>query len=283
MGRWDYNNYTPSTPRPVKGGIKAGGRETGGKNWWAKRWIKVLESFDIGARLGRGRTYARRGQVISVNIGKGLVTAQVQGSRVRPYKVSIKIKQLSPEQWQRVIDILAAEALYSAKMLSGEMPADIEEVFSQAGVSLFPEQYHDLETDCSCPDWSNPCKHIAAVYYILGQEFDQDPFLIFKLRGLEREEIMGQLAKTEAHPDIPEYQPEPLPLDHKAFWVGEELPEDFLAGTILPSSRAAILQRMGNFPLWRGKESLEKSLKPVYIKASDLGLNLATGEKPGCD
>lgn len=186
--------------------------------------------------------------------------------------------QVSSEQWQRVIDLLATEALFSAKLLSREMPADIEGVFSRAGVSLFPEQYRDLETDCSCPDWSNPCKHIAAVYYILGQEFDRDPFLIFQLRGLDREELMGQLTKTEASQDIPEHQPEPLPLGHADFWSGEVLPEDFLIGSPLFSSQAAILRRLGNFPLWRGKESLEKSLKQVYIKAPEIGLKLATGE-----
>lgn len=290
MGRWDYYNYTPSTPRPVKGGIKAEvKRGRAAKNWWAKQWNDVLEGFQLGARLSRGRAYARQGQVLSVEIGKGTVTAEVQGSRAKPYKVKIKVKVLSSDQWQKVTDLLAAEAIFTAKLLAGEMPADIEEVFARAGVSLFPERSHDLETDCSCPDWSNPCKHIAAVYYILGQEFDRDPFLIFKLRGMEREELISRLARTgpvdpgkgretEAGHwagELAEITPEPLPADPESFWAGGTVPEDLLAGTAVPSLRAALLRQAGDFPLWRGERPLLKELELMYIKEADYGLGLA--------
>ena len=84
--------------------------------------------------------------------------------------------------------MLSQQVIFTAKLLAGEMPQDIEQAFTDAGLSLFPAQSKDLDTECSCPDWSNPCKHIAAVYYLLGEEFDRNPFLIFKLRGMEREE-----------------------------------------------------------------------------------------------
>lgn len=85
------------------------------------------------------------------------------------------------------------EAIYAAKLLTGEMPADIEDVFAAAGVSLFPDNSKDLETSCSCPDWANPCKHVAAVYYLLGERFDADPFLIFAVRGRSKEQIIDVL------------------------------------------------------------------------------------------
>ena len=182
--RWSGWGYEPSRPREAKGGIKSQSKRGDfGKSWWARRWIEVLESFDIGARLQRGRAYARKGQVLSIEIDKGCVTASVQGSRARPYDVKINVATLSDDNWSRVVDALSEQAIFAAKLLSGEMPEDIEQAFKNIKLSLLPEKRKDLDTDCSCPDWSNPCKHIAAVYYLIGEEFDRDPFLIFKLRG----------------------------------------------------------------------------------------------------
>src|SRR5215218_651606 len=194
MAWYDYEYYPKSTPRQAKGGIKAQSKRGGfGESWWAKRWIQVLESFNIGARLSRGRSYARNGQVLAIAIEKGKVEAKVQGSRPRPYDVTIEVKTLSESEWAKVIDALGRQALFAAKLLAGEMPQDIEPLFQEVGLSLFPAKLGDLTTACSCPDWSNPCKHIAAAYYLLGEEFDRDPFLIFTLRGLGRDALIAAL------------------------------------------------------------------------------------------
>ena len=194
---WNDEYFPPSRPRKAKGGIKAQSKRGGfGESWWAKRWIEVLESFDLGARLARGRSYARSGQVLSIAIEKGKVKAKVQGSRPKPYAVTIEVKPLAEPTGTKVLDGAGRQALFAAKLLAGEMPQDIETVFQEVGLSLFPAQLGDLKTDCSCPDWSNPCKHIAAVYYLLGEEFDRDPFLIFTLRGLGRDALMARLGAT---------------------------------------------------------------------------------------
>ena len=199
MGRWDFFDYTPSKPRPARGGIKAQSRRGSfGANWWGKRWIAVLEGFHLGARLSRGKSYARQGQVLSVAVDRGVVTASVQGSRAKPYQIKIGLKAFAPAEWKRVAGLLAAEPILVAKMLASELPGEIERAFAGAGLSLFPERHDDLKTSCSCPDWSNPCKHIAAVYYILGEAFDQDPFLIFKLRGRDRQELFEMLGNSPA-------------------------------------------------------------------------------------
>jgi uncharacterized Zn finger protein len=161
------------------------------RSWWATRWLAVLAGFDIGARLGRGRSYAHNGQVLSIDIARGEVKAKVQGSRPKPYDITIGVKQLSAKDWAKLVKALGGQALFVAKLLADEMPQDIETVFKDAGLSLFPGQRADLTTACSCPDWSNPCKHIAADYYLLGEEFDRDTFLIFRLRGLSREELFA--------------------------------------------------------------------------------------------
>ena len=149
-------------------------------------------------RLSRGRSYARRGQVIDIDVAPGQVTSRVQGSRRTPYKVNIQLKPLSDRQWDKVLDALAEQAIFAAQLLNGEMPADIEEVFEAVQVPLFPASRGDLKTDCSCPDWANPCKHIAAVYYLLGERFDEDPFLLFELRGRSQEEIAAALRERRA-------------------------------------------------------------------------------------
>ncbi len=298
MRRWgDFWIYERSVPRQAKGGIRAQSkRGTFGESWWAKRWISVLESFNIGARLGRGRNYARSGQVLSIDIEKGNVRAKVQGSRPSPYRIAIEMKSIPLANWGKLVNVLSHQAIYVAKLLAGEMPQDIERIFQSAGLSLFPEKSKDLKTECSCPDWSNPCKHIAAVYYLLGEEFDRDPFLIFKLRGLSREELIRMLGsgkketgrkkgKGKTHPAREEEKTppalEPISADASLFWNGGNLPEDFCGEVQIPPVSAALLKRLGNFPFWRGKERFLDVLEPTYARASARGLAVFLGEKNG--
>ncbi len=286
-GYWDY--YKPTKPRTVKGGIKAQSRRGAfGESWWAKRWIAVLESFNIGARLNRGRSYARKGQVMNVDISKGTVKAKVQGSSSRPYNITIKIKTLSETDWKKLAQELAREALFAAKLLAGEMPQEIEQSFTQAGLSLLPAKLCDLETGCSCPDWSNPCKHIAAVYYLLGEEFDRDPFLIFRLRGMSREELIELLGATgaedlhgmpsaQAQMAATEAPREPIAANADSFWRGGDLPPDLFGEINHPPASAALPKRLGNFPFWRGTERFLEALEPVYAQASTRGLGVFLG------
>jgi uncharacterized Zn finger protein len=296
MSRWYYRDYyTPAPPRQVKGGIKAQTKRGGfGESWWAKRWIAVLESFNIGARLGRGRSYARRGQVVSIAVAKGSVTAAVQGTRAKPYGVAITVKSLSGPEWNKILKALSEQVIFAAKLLAGEMPDNIEDVFKEQKISLFPQKLKDLHTSCSCPDWSNPCKHIAAVYYLIGEEFDRDPFLIFKLRGMDRDELvrgLGQIngnrkekrrqpgSKIEEPEPAFSQAPEPLPADPDLFWrsPGRDRPEE--KEVSIPRLSAALVKRLGSFPLWRGEEHFVESLERVYSTASSQGLDVYLGTR----
>lgn len=163
--------------------------------WWGKQWIDVLESFGWANRLERGRRYARNGSVSELNIEKGKIVAKVRGSRNTPYKVTIKLAKLKKKQWQTVLKYLSTKALYAAKLLSGNMPEDIAAIFQEAGVNLLPEDDSELSTKCSCPDFAVPCKHIAAVHYLIARELDKDPFLVFKLRGMAKDEVLDHLLK----------------------------------------------------------------------------------------
>lgn len=276
------NRYVTNAPVEVRGGIKAQTKSGSfGKSWWAKRWIAVLEGFDLGVRLSRGKTYARRGQVSSIDVTKGRVVATVQGSRARPYAVEIAVKALAGEEWARVTEALASEVIFAAKLLGGDMPHDIEKVFTEAGSALFPATANDLRTSCSCPDWSNPCKHVAAVYYLLGEEFDRDPFLIFTLRGMTRGELVELLGGGGDHADAPKIEQrtsEPLSADPVAFWNGGGVPDDVYGVVEAPPVGAALIRRLGGFPFWRGKEPFVESVEPLYARASERALDVLSGE-----
>src|SRR5713226_6015713 len=284
MGRWrdDYDNwgyYEPSRPIRVQGGIKTK-KEYGqiGETWWSKRWIAVLESFNMGARLTRGRSYARQGQVLSIDVQPGQVKARVQGSRPRPYNVEIHLKPLSDQDWDKVTEAMAAQAIFAAKLLAGEMPTNIEEAFSAVNVSLFPTAAKELDTDCSCPDWANPCKHIAAVYYLLAERFDEDPFLIFKLRGRTKEQIIealrekrvetlpseGAIPSTDAEDTAGANAAAPIEENADTFWLAGEALVSFAIHPGDPSVDKAILKRLGNAPFTVAGQNMTALLAKAY-------------------
>jgi uncharacterized Zn finger protein len=286
MARWsDFPYFPPSQPLEARGGIKARSKGGFGKQWWSRRWVAVLEALNLGGRLQRGRSYARRGQVLSIEIEPERVSAEVQGSRPTPYRITIAVKPLAGADRSRVAAAVAESPLHVAKLMAGEMPEDIESLFDRAGVSLFPARASELRTDCSCPDWSNPCKHIAAVYYLLGEEFDRDPFLIFRLRGIAREEIvelMGSRSRPTAPRKAPRDERPPIAAGKAApehFWEGTA-PDGDLFGVVEPPPRSApILRRLGPFPFWRGEEDLLDALAPLYPAAVSIAAAALVGER----
>ncbi len=205
--------------------------------------------------------------MLSIDVQKGGITAQVQGSRAEPYDVNIKVRPLLPAEWKRLAAELSSQAIFLARLLAGEMPQDIEQVFRDAKLSLFPEKAKEISTSCSCPDWSNPCKHVAAVYYLLGEAFDQDPFLIFRMRGMHRDEFTAMLGegRTAAEPVSP---PVPLPSAPAEFWTSKPLPTDLPGDLTPPRVAAALPRRLGNLQFWRGEVPLLKALEPAYEQAT---------------
>jgi uncharacterized Zn finger protein len=185
-------------PIPVEGGVRARTqRGRIGQRWWSRRFTDILERQCDPGRLARGRAYARKGQVVSLEVSPGLVRAPVQGSRPEPYQVALQIDAYGPAEWASLVEAIGARAVHRAKLLAGEMPPELEEVFAEAGLPLFPEGTLDME--CSCPDWAGgggwgrPCKHLSAVLYLLAEAFDDDPFLVLAWRGMGKDALLGAL------------------------------------------------------------------------------------------
>ncbi|MDD1761358.1 MAG: SWIM zinc finger family protein, partial [Methanothrix sp.] len=222
---------------------------------------------------------------IGIDVKEGSVKAKVQGTFSQPYKVTIELEPLTNEEWEKALKVMAEKAAFSAHLLSGQMPENIEEAFSVSGLSLFPRDGSDLETNCTCPDWSNPCKHIAAVYFLLAEEFDRDPFLIFKLRGKGKDELMEELRalrcqgaiqeemqKTGAMPGcLPAAQAassadsvRPLEECLDSYWQMGKDALELQINPRPPEVKNAILKRLGSSPFKIGKSNLTDLLGEAY-------------------
>jgi uncharacterized Zn finger protein len=285
--------YEPSRPLPAEGGIQARSRRGEiGETWWSQRFIELLESFGVGSRLKRGRNYARAGQVVELDVEHGVVLAKVQGSRYSPYRVRIRYKALTESQWRRAEKAMAAQALPLAKLLAGEMPHDIEELFDSCKLSLFPRSPSELTATCTCPDAVNPCKHIAATYYILAERFDEDPFLIFTWRGRDQDELVeslrkrrapaGRGAKTSATSAGASSVPEPgAPLSTTvldSFWsCGPEL-DAFHVSPLAGEVPDALLRQLGPAPVEVGDRNLTDVLVGAYAILAQAAERRALGE-----
>ena len=265
MSDW-YSDFGPR--RAAKDGIVAKKRSGAiGDSWWSRRFVAVLEAITASGRLGRGRSYARSGQVSALLLGPGEVRAKVQGSRAAPYQIRITITPLSGPEWTAAEDALAAQALFAAALLGGQMPHEIEGVFLGLGTPLFPTRSSDLRSTCNCPDGANPCKHIAAVYYILAEKFDEDPFAILAWRGRDRDALVTALRARRSDGE-PEPEPEtveeeaPLPLD-ASFWTSGTTSAviQLEAGDPL-----ALLRELG--PLASGGTDLAAALAPMFTRLS---------------
>jgi uncharacterized Zn finger protein len=285
-------DYEAPTPLPAQGGIAARSRDGAiGESWWSERFIELLESFGLGSRLERGRVYARAGQVTELDVEPGIVLAKVQGSRYTPYRVRIRAKLFSDYQWRRAEKAIAARALTLAKLLAGEMPHDIEEVLAACRLTLLPGSYEELRATCTCPDAANPCKHLAAVYYILAERLDEDPFTLFTWRGRTEEELLEQLrarrvrangkraplaaASTSA---IAANEAPPLSARLDGFWcAGPEL-AGLHVSPLAAEAPDALLRQLGPPPVDVGDQDLIELLGRAYVQLAGAAERRALAE-----
>ena len=180
-------------PSAVGGLVARTRRGPAGATWWSRRFLGALESVMAGGHMELGRAYARKGMVTQLVIGPGVVAAVVQGAGEEPYAVRLEMPVVPSEDWDRIVAVLATSAEYAARMLAGELPEEVEQVFESEGASLLPAPHARLVTECSCPGWENPCPHVAAVCYLVAEELERDPFSLLAWRGRAKGVVLGEL------------------------------------------------------------------------------------------
>lgn len=228
------------------------------KEWWSQQWLDLLDKYRFKKRLERARNYARQGNVLNIEFKDQKVLAQVQGTQPEPYNVSLWLDQFSDEEWNYIIETLSQRAIFSAKLLAGEMPQDIEDVFAANGLRLFPFSLDNVHSHCSCPDQANPCKHIGAVYYMLGDRFSEDPFVLFQLRGRTQEQIIKTLRQLRgqneediniSNLETKTVKSNPYSPQLNQFWNYTEQLDPALVVITPPPSSETVLDVLGAIPL----------------------------------
>lgn len=272
------------------------------RQWWVQRWLELLDSYRFKKRLERARNYAREGHVLSMEFNNAEVIAKVQGSEAEPYQVLLNLDPFTNEDWSYIIDTLAEKALYSAQLLAGQMPESIEQVFIKNGLNLFPYTLTDIRSRCSCPDKANPCKHIGAVYYQLGDRLSEDPFVMFQLRGRSKTQLLAALRQqrsqlTESTPMVTSIALKPDPAappstattpikpsktkveDLKTletFWHYDEPLDPSLVAIAPPTDLKNSLDLLGMMPLPQEEaQEIKQFLQPLYQTISQKALAAA--------
>ena len=274
------------------------------QTWWGKRFIEALETFTESNRLGRGRSYARNGKIQTYQISQGKITAKVRGS-VNPYfgvyqeplyKTEIEIKAISSRDWSKVIAAIGSKASWVSKLLMGEVPDNIEEAFQPLNLHLLPHNRQDFTTTCSCPDWSNPCKHIAGVYYLMAAELDHDPFLLFELRGMTRAQLQQELEKSplgralgeslktqslspqrvDSYYTYPQKSPLTEMVSSQDYWLGSKPLPKTVEVSESTTIAAIAVKKGGDYPAFWGRDNsflevMEEFYERVRTKNKDLG------------
>lgn len=292
-------------PRRVRGGIKIDGADAVG--WAAQRWARLLEVAAGGEELKEGMEYARTGQTKRVTFVSGHIDAMVQGRATYAYTTQLRFQVFRAEEWDGIVSRLTEGAAYAAKLLSGEMPANIEDAFAPLGLKLFPAAAEDLQVSCTCAEFrahatqaapSYWCKHVCCVAYIFGQRLATEPFLMFQLRGVEGPELLDRIrqrravvsASSGATPvyaqrinGVSDVPTRPLEEEASRFWeVGPEFQAlDFPVEP--PQLSHAVLRRLGPSPFQSAKFPLVGLLASCYETISQDAMKIDLPDDPNAE
>ena len=246
--------------------------------WWARRWIAALEAMRLGARFGRGRQYAVGGQVTDLVAEGAHVSASVVGSRPDPYRVTLDFTAAEGSARERIAEAIRTQPMTLGRLLAGDLPVEVGELFRAEGIPLFPQAEPvgrtpegkptwDVTMRCSCPDWARPCKHMAAVLLLLGEEMARRPVTLLALRGVDVEALVP--------PDAPEgpSAPEGSVWSEKSVW-----PEKSGWRASAPANGGALLvRRLGAVPYWRGAARCVEALEKMQSRAGAVAREAASG------
>ncbi len=263
------------------------------RTWWGQKFISALESFTDSGRLQRGRAYSGDSRILAFDITKGIATATIRGN-VNPYfgvykepkyETEIKMTAIAAKDWTKIIANMSSKASVVARLLLNEVPENIEASFVAVGQHLLPHSRKDFQTECSCPDYSNPCKHIAGLCYRLSGELDRDPFLLFEMRGLSKESLQAELIKSPLGKALAsELGDRTLELESaasyftkpetdickevptlKEFWQGQKRLPQSIPLAIPSTVSAIVVKKQGDNPdFWQKDSSFIQTMEELY-------------------
>ncbi len=247
-----------------------------GKTWWGEQWLEAFNGIDYSNRLPRGRSYAGNGSVRKIDVSGTGAEADVQGRRRTPYKVEVRLPAFSASAQKKIIATISQNPAVLARLLSRQLPEQTLTLLKEQKIHVFPANWKDMNARCSCPDWAMPCKHIAAVIYLIANEIDKDPFLVFRLRAMDLPRVIEKasglnLASLDNLPQVLEnWQPEPV-IEH---WAIPETPafEQFDLTTIEPLGNR-IFSILSPQPLFHDKD-FRQVMAGIYKRAAKLTGNV---------
>ena len=290
MSKRKKKQFIARVPIPVRGGIHAQSvRPQASRKWWGKRWLAFMEELKMGARLGRGRSYALSGQVISVDVSPGLCEALVQGGSQEPYRIELRFDVMPPKAKREILAKLKARPFLVAQLLVRNLPEMVDLLFRAAGYPLVPSTANSFSSSCSCPDYANPCKHIAAVLFLLTEAFEQDPLRLLTLRGITREDLLGksrgmgngERGRGNGERGTGENRQTVKPSNRQtAFWgAPPELSPDF-GPTPSAMGKAPLIRRLGVIPFWRGDQRFIEAMELCGDRSGSAGWRIWAGDPP---
>ena len=266
--RDDFYNKRRQAPKTAEGASQ----KTYGATWWGAQWLHALGEFDYSNRIPRGKTYANKGLVHNLAIDGSILSAQVTGSRPKPYTVHLAFVPFNASQQQRLMELVAANPHFLSKLLNRELPPELHQAALKAGISLFPQHWDELRGMCSCPDYALPCKHMAAVFFVVAHEIDKDPLMVFTLRGfdLSKElEKQGITRAGETDRDIVTIKTIQQPLgEHDPFGEVATEQQHSVDFTTLPEARLEFMQLLSERPIFFTEGDFKKILVSVYEQSA---------------
>ena len=246
--------------------------------WWARRWIASLEAMRLGPRFGRGRQYAVAGQVTELVLEGPHVEATVVGSREAPYRLTLDFTTPDSAARERIAAAIAAEPMMLGRLLTDDLPTEIESLFRTEGIPLFPQaeplvwsptkSVYDVKMHCSCPDWARPCKHLVAVMLLLGEEIAQRPTTLLSLRGIEVEDLVLKIEDLRLK--IKSSTPQSPILNPQS--------SIFNLQSSISNHQSSILKRLGPIPFWRGTVRCVDSLARIYGRCQPVAADASAGK-----
>ncbi|MCF7886620.1 MAG: DEAD/DEAH box helicase [Candidatus Marinimicrobia bacterium] len=249
-----------------------------GSTWWGKTWLNALKDIDHSNRLPRGRSYARKGAVKSVRINQNIIKAKVKGRLSTPYRIVVEIPTFTTKEENKIKKVILSNPYFVSRMLAGELPPILYDKLMEKEIQLFPDSWQSIDTNCSCPDWANPCKHIAAVIYLIANRIDKDPFLVFKLKGLDIEQALQNTEAAKVNQRVQEKSSRIRSWDDIFPGKGPNLDFDVEEGpdfsylynvdlSEIPDLRQDILNILPDQPVFDTERNFKRFLKKFYSRS----------------